>query len=293
MTTKTTNIFTATLGKKAIKWDAFWHLFEWLLNDEGHGLGVSIRSELISFAFGQALEPCSMRREHPVCGQTDGKGKWTDLALGIPSLNTPTHLIVMDDIGAAASEGQRKLMNLRDYMSQSQGQHPNASVRAIVISDVAVNRRLKAVVYEHLGHEATEHVTPAGWRLLPLHTIGDWVDKALAASASTRTCDLYGRDQDGNRVLEGRVVMKGKALSGDPTPGHENQITEILSRKNVTAEGGIDPVENPKAWFEALPAMYQGTYLWAEMAERDRPSEKMAMYFRILSSGAVNATSAD
>jgi hypothetical protein len=87
-TTTTTNVFEAVLGRKAIKWDAFWHLFEWLLDHkEGHGLEDGIRVRLIAFAFGQPYADCKMKREHPVSGQTDGKGKWADFALGIPTLD--------------------------------------------------------------------------------------------------------------------------------------------------------------------------------------------------------------
>jgi hypothetical protein len=76
-----------------------------------------------------------MKREHPVSGQTDGKGKWADFALGIPTLKNPTHLIVMDDIGASASGGMRKLQNLADYTSLSRQAHPDTTIRAIAVSD--------------------------------------------------------------------------------------------------------------------------------------------------------------
>jgi hypothetical protein len=179
-TTATTNIFEAVLGRKAVKWDAFWHLFEWLLNaEEGHGLGDSIRVQLIAFAFGQTYADCVMKREHPVSGQTDGKGKWADFALGIPTLKNPTHLIIMDDIGAAASGGMRKLQNLADYISLSQQAHPNATIRAIPVSDAPTGTKLAAAVYKTLGEEAAEFIAVTGWKLLPLQTIGAWIQDAI------------------------------------------------------------------------------------------------------------------
>lgn len=82
----TTNVFEAILGRKAVKWDAFWHLFEWLVDpNEGHGLGDSIRRQLLLFAFGEPFVGCIMRREYPVSRQTDEKGKWPDFALAVPS----------------------------------------------------------------------------------------------------------------------------------------------------------------------------------------------------------------
>ena len=87
----TTNVFEAILGKKAVKWDAFWHLFEWLADpNEGHALGDSIRCQLLTFAFGESNTHCRTLREYPVSGQTDGKGKFVDFALAIPTFENPT-----------------------------------------------------------------------------------------------------------------------------------------------------------------------------------------------------------
>jgi hypothetical protein len=56
---KVTNVFEAVLGRNAIKWDAFWHLFEWLVSsDEGRGLGDSVRAQLFAFAFGHLCRTC-------------------------------------------------------------------------------------------------------------------------------------------------------------------------------------------------------------------------------------------
>jgi hypothetical protein len=120
-----------------------------------------------------------MKREHPVSGQTDGKGKWADFALGIPTLDNPTHLIVMDDIGASASGGMRKLKNLADYISLSQQAHPNATVRAIAVSDAPAGTKLAAAVYKTLGEEAAEFIAVTGWKLLPLQTIGMWIQDVM------------------------------------------------------------------------------------------------------------------
>jgi hypothetical protein len=165
-----------------VKWDAFWHLFEWLLNpNEGHGLGDSIRVQLIAFTFGQSYAECMVKREYPVSGQTDGKGKWADFALGIPTLENPTHLIVMDDIGAAGSGGKRKLQNLMEYITRSQQTHPKAIIRAVAVSDAPVGKMLAQAVYDTLGKEAAEFVAVTGWKLLPLQTIGTWIQVALDA----------------------------------------------------------------------------------------------------------------
>jgi hypothetical protein len=177
--TVTTNVFQAVLGRKAVKWDAFWHLFEWLLDpDEGHGLKDSIRVQLIAFTFGQSYADCKMRREYPVSGQTDGKGRYVDLAFGIPDLENPKRLIVMEDI----SSGQmRKLESLVTYISLVHERHPEATIRAVVVSDKPVGHKLPTVVYETLKAEAADFVVTTGWKLLPLETIGTWIQVALDA----------------------------------------------------------------------------------------------------------------
>ncbi len=187
----TANVFEACLGRSEMKWDAFWHLFEWLLNpEEGHGLDSSIRIRLIEFAFGTSNPACVVKREFPISGQTDGKGKWVDLALGIPSLVSPTHLIIMDDIGASHSGGQRKLRNLTDYILLSKQAHPPAQVRAVVVTNAPTGTKLASVVYASLGEEALEFAAVTGWKLLSLQTIGEWVkDSAICRreSLSIRT----------------------------------------------------------------------------------------------------------
>jgi hypothetical protein len=183
LNTLTTNIFEAVLGRKAVKWDAFWHLFEWLVEPrEGHGLGTSIRDQLIAFAFGEEHTSCDIRREYPVSGQTDGKGKWADFALGIPNLNDPEYLIIMDDIPFAGSGGKRKLNNLTEYIDLSLQYRPNALVRAIAITDAPLGGRLASVVYQVLQEEANDWTSKKGWKLLPLQTIGAWVKKGIDQS---------------------------------------------------------------------------------------------------------------
>jgi hypothetical protein len=174
-----------------MKWDAFWHLFEWLLTpEEGHGLDARIRLRLIEFAFGTSEAACVVKREYPVSGQMDGKGKWIDLALGIPTLVSPTHLIIMDDIGVAHSGDMRKLKNLIQYMSLSKQLHPNAQVRTVVVTNAPEGARLSSAVYKALGEEALEYASLTGWRLLSMHTIGCWVKESAFTrqeSLSTKT----------------------------------------------------------------------------------------------------------
>lgn len=181
----TTNVFEAVLGSRAIKWDAFWRFFAWLLDpDEGHGLGVSVRSKLLESIFGEKLTDCRAHREFPISRQTDGKGRWADFALAIPNFEKPTHLILMDDIGVAGSGGQRKLLNLLEYLSLAKRAHPDAKIRVVAVSDARISSDLAATVYTVLGDEAVEFGLLAGWKLLPLSTIGSWIGEILEARAT-------------------------------------------------------------------------------------------------------------
>ncbi|HEY3989305.1 MAG TPA: hypothetical protein VGM02_08410 [Acidobacteriaceae bacterium] len=174
-TESTTNVFQAVLGAKAIKWDAFWHLFEWLLNvEEGH-VGDRMRNQLVNHAFDERDAVCTIKREYPVSGQTDGKGKWADFALGIPNLANPKYLIVMDDIAYAGSGGMRKLNNLSSYLKFSIELRPDAAVRVIAVTDAPIGQKLKTVVYQTLGQETAQFDSQVGWKLLPLQTIGSWI----------------------------------------------------------------------------------------------------------------------
>jgi hypothetical protein len=189
------NIFDAILGTESIKWDAFWHLFEWLLDEEkGHGLGNTLSLQLQTFAFGKSNPKYIAKREYPVSEQTDGKGKWTDYALGIPMLTNPTHLIVMDDLPRTSLGGQRKLDNLNLYIQESLKLRPNAIVRAVVISDKRRDAILPKIVFEKLRPEATDFTSQHGWRLLPLHTLGEWIEHATNGKKLSTKMQLYLAD---------------------------------------------------------------------------------------------------
>lgn len=191
----TENIFAAVLGSESIKWDAFFHLFEWLLDDEeGHGLGTGVRSRLVKFAFGETTLTCRVKREHPVSGQTDGRGKWVDLALGLPNLVSPELLIVMDDVGYKKSGDRRKLENLVAYIDHSNKWKPEALVRAVVITDAPKGTSLAKIVANTLGEEAEDYSSARGWKLLRLSTIGDWVSEAMTERRLNPKVRLYLED---------------------------------------------------------------------------------------------------
>jgi hypothetical protein len=156
-TTTTANVFHAVLGRKAVKWDSFWHLFEWLLNpEELHGLEDSIRVQL-SIHIRPIYAKCRAC-EYPVNGQ-GGKGRYVDLAFGIPDLENPERLIVM----GVTSGQMQKLENLATYISFTRG-HPKATIRAVVVSESPLVK-----LPQSYTNAKTERRTgcPTGWTLTP------------------------------------------------------------------------------------------------------------------------------
>jgi|SRR5208337_2452197 len=179
-----TNIVEAVLGREQVKWDALWRLFAWLLDaQEGHALGSKVVNEFCLHALGTGLESCQLRREYQLSVVKDGKGKWADLALAIPSFEAPTHIVVMDDIDRRSPGSRRKLENLASYRRLARERFPSAIVRAVVLTN-AYDGGSMPKVYAGLGSEASDFSVLDGWRLLPLRLVGDWIEKALTSSAS-------------------------------------------------------------------------------------------------------------
>lgn len=174
-----TNVVEAVLGRKQLKWDAFWHLFKWLLDSqEGHGLGKKIVDEFSQFSLGCTFGACGLKSEHQFSDIKDGKGKWADLVVAIPSLKNPTHVVIMDDIDLRSPGGKRKLDNLTSYRQLARKQFPSALIRAVVLTNACDGAHM-AKAYAGLGEEASDFSMPDGWKLLPIRVVGGWVNNAL------------------------------------------------------------------------------------------------------------------
>jgi hypothetical protein len=177
-----TNIVEAVLGREQVKWDALWRLFAWFLDaQEGHALGNKVADEFCRHALGTTFESCKLWREYQLTVVKDGKGKWADLALAIPSFEAPTHFVVMDDIDLRSPGSRRKIENLASYRRLARERFPAAIVRAVVLTN-AYDGTSMSKMYERLGSEASDFAVADGWKLLPLRTVGDWVETALASS---------------------------------------------------------------------------------------------------------------
>src|SRR4051812_5212378 len=155
-----TNLIEAIVGRENLKWDAIWHLFEWLMDErEGHELGHKVVEAFCLHVFGQSA-PSKFKREYQLSTVKDGKGKWADFALAIPSLTSPTttsHIAVMDDVDRRSPRGRRKLENLKQYRKLARLEFPSAIVRLVVLTNARDenSKSIRALyVEEALGMEA-------------------------------------------------------------------------------------------------------------------------------------------
>lgn len=166
-----------------MKWDAFWHLFTWLLDGkEGHGLGPAVIDELCQYAFGETFAVKIIHSECPLSGTTDGKGKFADLLVAYTSgSGDATHVIIMDDIDSRSSGSNRKIANLIEYQRLARLSYPYAIVRAVVMTN-AQNGDAMHKAKTALGQEAADHIVKDGWKLLPISTVGSWVKTAINTS---------------------------------------------------------------------------------------------------------------
>lgn len=194
-----TNIVEAVLGQEHLKWDALWRLFAWLLDPkEGHGLGGKVLEKFCLYTFGQSFSSCPIKLEKQLSPVKDGKGKWADLALAIPSLDAAaTHAAIMDDVDWHAPGSRRKLDNLRTYRSLARNMFPSAIVRLVVLTNASEGKSIRTIYNDvALGPEAEDFRATDGWKLLPLSTAGDWVAEAISAPSlvTSNTMKLFLTD---------------------------------------------------------------------------------------------------
>lgn len=77
-------------------------------------------------------------------------------------------------------------------------------------------------------------------------------------------CTLYV-NQDGNAVVAGTITLDGTSVSGEYQDGFQTLVEDVLDTPNVVGDKVYDVDSDPGAWFNALPQMYHGSYMWASM----------------------------
>jgi hypothetical protein len=82
------------------------------------------------------------------------------------------------------------------------------------------------------------------------------------------TCRLLVTEKDGQKLAATLTYSEGR-ISTLTEPGYGDALKEVLSRKHIVIAGErvVSLEEDFKIWFEALPNVYGGSYLRAEIME--------------------------
>lgn len=73
-------------------------------------------------------------------------------------------------------------------------------------------------------------------------------------------------------VIAGVAILTDETVSFEVNPGFERLMSNVI-KHDVLVFGGARRVtrnEDPVTWFENLPYMYHGSYMWAEMVRHKR-----------------------
>jgi hypothetical protein len=85
-----------------------------------------------------------------------------------------------------------------------------------------------------------------------------------------KKCAIKLWEADGE-VIAGTAMLEDGAVFFTVTPGYELLMSRVINgpvllrdrERNITGKVTLD--EDPVTWFENLPRMYHGSYMWAEM----------------------------
>jgi hypothetical protein len=186
----TTNVFGAILGYRKIKWDATWNFLAWLFDPhQGHALQHAVVSPLLLRVFGQTLESCELQTEVNIGEGEDGRSKWPDLVIFVPSKESPNYVVVMDDVDVRSPGQLRKLQNLGAYGTLARKRYGEAIVRTVVVTNAVRPpsvEKVKSAIQRILGMASEALPDANSWHLISLLDVGQWVQAALAA----RTVDI-------------------------------------------------------------------------------------------------------
>jgi len=79
-------------------------------------------------------------------------------------------------------------------------------------------------------------------------------------------CQIMVTEESGSKLAAILVYVGGK-ITGKAEPGYEDLVKDTLAQLHIV-DGGerrVSLKDDPKAWFEALPETYNGSYLRAKM----------------------------
>ena len=73
-------------------------------------------------------------------------------------------------------------------------------------------------------------------------------------------------DNEGESKLGVTLTLDGGAISGKAEPGYETLLETVLAYSHMLPDGTVVTASSdPKAWIEAMPINYRGSYVSAEL----------------------------
>jgi len=180
---KTVNIFEILLGSNRFKWDPVRNLMHWLcLPGQGHGLDVGFQEKITHYAFGVIIPNMTVIQKFRVDPSQSGSGKRADLALTAPGANPPYEfLILLDYIDHTRPNAAGKINALIYCAEKSRALVGEGYLRVMVVTNSQDAFRFQKL-RRALGSEFESTLGPFAWSLLPLTTIGNWVEDLLPES---------------------------------------------------------------------------------------------------------------
>jgi hypothetical protein len=164
------NVFDHIVGRGVLKWDAVWRVVRWLADPSGgHGLGAVFRDRFTEYCFGQPASAVEVKIEFKL-GKREGKERWVDMFVAAPDVMKPTTIALIDDISLRSPNDTRKMRNLRTYAELAKERYGEAALSLIAVTDGRDPGKF-GTLQEELGQ--LEGVL---FKLLPLHTIGGWIE---------------------------------------------------------------------------------------------------------------------
>lgn len=168
------------MGSTRLKWYPVRNLMRWLcLPDQGHGLDVGFQEKISQYAFGVIIPNMTVIQTFKVDPLQPGSRKRADLALTAPGTNPPYEfLVLLDYIDHTRPNAVGKINALVYCAEKGRSLVAEGYLRVIVVTNSQDSLRFQKL-RQALGPEFESTLGTFAWSLLPLATIGAWIEDFL------------------------------------------------------------------------------------------------------------------
>lgn len=177
---KTENIFEILLGASRLKWDPVRNLMRWLCQPgQGHGLDVGFQEKITHYAFGVIIPNMTVIEAFKADPSQPGTRKPAVLALAAPGANPPYEfLILLDYMDHTRPNAVGKINTLVYCAEKSRSLVEEGYLRVIVLTNSEDSSRFQKL-RQALRPEFESTLGTFAWSLLPIATIGAWIESFL------------------------------------------------------------------------------------------------------------------